>query len=174
MLKLTDDFIPIQGGQLVFSKKQQKLDKIFMNVAVEFSELSHCVSHKVGAVAVMDNRIVATGINGTPRGMINCDEIFPAYEPPRDREEHYNWSSAHEIHAEMNIIIFCAKNGIKLEGATIYSTVQPCQYCMKNLLQTGIIRIVYKYPYDKSVASNYIENYLIENNIIVEQIMEQI
>jgi len=152
--------------------KQQKLDKIFMNVAVEFSDLSHCVSHKVGAVAVKDNRIVATGINGTPSGMVNCEEIFPDYNLERDREEHYKWSSAHEIHAEMNIIIFCAKNGIELEGTTVYSTVQPCQYCMKNLLQTGIVRIVYKYPYDKSVASNLIEDYLLDNKIILEQIEE--
>lgn len=154
-------------------KKQQKLDKIFMNVAVQFSELSHCVSHKVGAVAVKDNRIIATGINGTPVGMINCENVFPEYDPVKDREKHHIWSSAHEIHAEMNIIIFCAKNGIELKDATIYSTVQPCQYCMKNLLQTGIKRIVYKFPYDKSVTSSFIENYLKDHKIIMEQIQEE-
>lgn len=154
--------------------KQKKLDNIFMNVAVEFSDLSHCVSHQVGAVAVKDSRIIATGINGTPKGMKNCDDVFISWpiEDTHSREEHYVWSSAHEIHAEMNIIIFCAKNGIELDGTTIYSTVQPCQYCMKNLLQTGIKRIVYKYPYDKSVASGLIENYLKEINIVVEQIKE--
>ena len=154
-------------------KKQQKLDNIFMNVAVQFSELSHCVSHKVGAVAVKDNRIIATGINGTPIGMINCESVFPKYDAIKDREKHYIWSSAHEIHAEMNIIIFCAKNGIELKDTTIYSTVQPCQYCMKNLLQTGIKRIVYKFPYDKSVTSSFIENYLKDHKIIIEQIQEE-
>jgi len=152
--------------------KQIKLDNIFMNVAIEFSDLSHCVCMQVGAVAVKDNRIIATGINGTPSGMKNCDQQFMIYFPDKDREVHHTWSSAHEIHAEMNIIIFCAKNGIELGGTTLYTTVQPCQYCMKNLLQTGIKRIVYKYPYDKSVASNLIEDYLNTTNIIMEQIEE--
>lgn len=156
--------------KMIEQNKQNKLDKIFMNVAVEFSEMSHCVSYKVGAVAVKDNRIVATGINGTPKGMINCDDIFLGYNLETDRENHYKWSLTHEIHAEMNIIIFCAKNGIELNGATIYSTVQPCQECMKNLLQSGIVRIIYKYPYDKAIGSEYIQEYLKQNNIIVEKL----
>ena len=154
--------------------KQDKLDKIFMNVAIEFSDLAHCACLKVGAVAVKDNRIIATGINGTPAGMKNCDKVFKpfSFSDNVERERHHEWSSAHEIHAEMNIIIFCAKNGIELDGTTLYTTVQPCQYCMKNLLQTGVKRIVYKYPYDKSVASKLIEDYLKERNIILEQIKE--
>lgn len=151
---------------------QKKLDKIFMKIAEEFSSLSHCVSHKVGAIAVRDGRIISTGYNGTPSGLINCDDVFPLYDASKDREDHYTWSSAHEIHAEMNVIIFCAKNGIKLDGATLYSTVQPCQHCTKNLLQSGIKRIVYKYPYDKSVTSELIKDYIKDNNIIIEQIKE--
>jgi len=149
---------------------QNRLDKIFMNVAVEFSTLSHCVSYQVGAVAVIDGRIIATGINGTPRGMVNCDQVFLHYDASKDRELHNRWSLTHEIHAEMNIIIFCAKTGIELDGATIYSTVQPCQDCMKNLLQSGVVRIVYKYPYDKSVESDSIKQYLKDNNILVEKL----
>ena len=150
--------------------QQNKLDKIFMNVAIEFSTLSHCVSYKVGAVAVIDGRIIATGINGTPRGMVNCDQVFLDYDASTDRELHNHWSLTHEIHAEMNIIIFCAKIGTELNGATIYSTVQPCQDCMKNLLQSGVVRIVYKYPYDKSVESDSIKQYLKDNNILVEKL----
>jgi len=153
-------------------KKQNKLDKMFMRIADEFSDLSHCVSHQVGCVAVKDGRIIATGINGTPQGMINCDDVFHDYEPDRDRENHYNWSSTHEIHAEMNVVLFCAKYGIELSGATIYSTVQPCQHCTKNLLQSGIKRIVYKYPYDKAVNSSYVKQYLTDNNIIIEKLEE--
>lgn len=151
---------------------QNKLDKIFMRIAEDFATLSHCISHRVGCVAVIDNRIIATGINGTPKGMVNCDELFYDYQSDRDRQDHHEWSLAHEIHAEMNVIIFCAKNGITLDGATLYSTVQPCQHCTKNLLQSGIKRIVYKYPYDKAISSDLIRNYIKDNNIIIEQIKE--
>src|SRR3972149_4321327 len=152
--------------------KQQRLDKIFINIALEFATLSHCVTYKVGAVAVNDNRIIATGINGTPEGMLNCDRVFKNYNSETDREEHHMWSEIHELHAELNVILFCAKNGISLKGTTVYSTVQPCQQCLKNMLQCGIVRIVYKYPYEKAVESKLIKEYMKEKNIIIEQIEE--
>ena len=152
---------------------QTKLDKLFMVIARQFATLSHCVSHSVGAVAVIDGRIVATGYNGTPQGMINCDDVFPDYDPKTDRDEHSEWSNAHEIHAEMNVILFCAKHGIKLDGATLYSTVEPCQHCTKNLLQSGVKRIVYGFPYDRAVTSDFIKNYIKDNNIIIEQLKEE-
>ena len=153
-------------------KKQEKLDKIFMNTADQFATLSHCVSHQVGSVIVKDDRIIATGYNGTPMGMVNCDQIFVEYKPEEYREAHTEWSNANEIHAEMNALIFCAKNGIKIENATIYSTVQPCQHCLKNLIQVGIKRIVYKIPYDKAVHSIFLTKHMQKNNIIIEQIKE--
>jgi len=48
----------------------------------------------------------------------------------------------------MNAIMFAAKNGISVDGATLYCNYFPCQHCLKNLVQTGIIRIVYKNEYD--------------------------
>ena len=41
---------------------------IFLDVAETISQMSHCVSHKVGAILVKDKRIISTGYNGTPKG----------------------------------------------------------------------------------------------------------
>ncbi len=158
------------GGYM--TKQETKIDKqhkVYLNIAKELATLSHCVSHKVGAIAVLDGRILATGINGTPRGSINCDAVFDpelVHTSEEERNAHYEWSKKHEIHAEMNLILFCAKHGIKLDGATLYSTLQPCGECTKNLTQSGIKTIVYSEMYDKNADDNEILREILENNDI--------
>src|SRR5437899_2413880 len=49
-------------------------DQYFMGVALAVRARANCTGRKVGAVLVKDNRIIATGYNGTPEGMTNCDE----------------------------------------------------------------------------------------------------
>jgi len=80
------------------------------------------------------------------------------------REHHHRWSDIHEIHAEMNAILFAAKTGISIEGSTIYTSIFPCQHCLKNILQSGIKRIVYNKMYDlgeyDKTFMTYIEKFL--------------
>lgn len=140
--------------------KEQTKDDFFMSIAHKFSELSHCVSLKVGAVAVKDNRIIATGINGTPAGHTNCDEIFGVIDWDLEKEYHHTWSIIHEIHAEMNVILYAARYGISLEGATLYCNIQPCVYCTKNLVQSGIIRIVYDDEYYRNKNNKELEEFI--------------
>ncbi len=133
-------------------KQSKKWDEIFLNMALVMATASHCVSRKVCAIIVKDRRIISTGINGTAAGCPNCDEIFPDKDSPDfDRKKHHEFSTKNEIHAEMNAIFFNARyGGQALDGATIYCTLQPCDECLKNILQTGIRRIVYANSYDFS------------------------
>lgn len=128
---------------------QETYDLTFLNIAHEFTLLSHCVSHRVGCVIVRDGRILSTGYNGTLPGYVNCDEVFPNYTA-EDRQKHFEWSSLHELHGEQNAIAHAAKNGIKLDGATLYCTLEPCMHCVKLIIPTGIKRIVYGSYYDKN------------------------
>ena len=123
-----------------------KLDKVFLNILDEFASMSHCVSKKVAAMAVKDGRIIATGINGTAPGYLNCDSIFD--ETSFDRDIHHKFSTTYEIHAEMNMILFAAKNGISLDGATLYCSMAPCWNCIKHISVVGIKKIIYNRPYD--------------------------
>lgn len=128
-------------------KTQEFKDKVFLKVTNEIAELSHCVKTHVGAVAVIDNRIVITGINGTPPGHDNCDEV---HDPETfDHAAHRLWADANEIHAEQNVINFAAKHHICLDGATLYVNLEPCIQCRKNLTTAGVVRIVYAKPYDR-------------------------
>lgn len=154
---------------------QKEYDKTFLNIAHEISKLSKCVSHQVGAVIVRDGRILSTGYNGTPPGFVNCCDLFKkphVYGPPQewaDREAHHAWSNRHEIHAEENCTLFAAKNGIELNGATLYCTLEPCFNCAKNMIAAGIKRIVYGKYYDKAPDREETRAFLEQCGVIIEK-----
>lgn len=140
-------------------------DKNFINIAKEISSASKCVSKKVGAVIVKEGRILSTGYNGTPAGYTNCSEHW-------DNEytsEHHEWSKTYEIHAEMNAIIWAARKGISIEDATIYVTLEPCADCSKNIIASGIKRIVYEKAYEHN-HSEIISKFIKDNGVVIEQV----
>ncbi|WP_428023355.1 deoxycytidylate deaminase [Arcobacter sp.] len=140
-------------------------DKNFINIANEIASASKCVSKQVGAVIVKDGRILSTGYNGTPAGYKNCNTHW-------DNEytkDHHDWSKTYEIHAEMNAIIWAARKGISIEGATIYVTLEPCSECSKNLIAAGIERIVFQKAYEHT-NSEIVSKFLQDNKVIIEQI----
>lgn len=59
------------------------------------------------------------------------------------------------VHAEMDALLACARNGISCQGATLYSTTFPCHNCAKHIIAAGIDRVVYIEPYPKSKALEF-------------------
>ncbi len=141
-------------------------DNNFINIASEISSASKCVSKQVGAVIVKNGRILSTGYNGTPAGYKNCCDYWDG----EYTKEHHEWSKTYEIHAEMNAIIWAARKGISIEGATIYVTLEPCSECSKNLIASGIVRIVYKNGYEHT-NSDVVTKFLKSNNVAIEQLI---
>lgn len=56
------------------------------------------------------------------------------------------------VHAEMDALLSCSREGIKTIGATLYCTTFPCHNCAKHIINAGIKRVVYVEPYPKSKA----------------------
>lgn len=135
-------------------------DKVFLNIAEEIASASKCVSKKVGSVIVKDGRILSSGYNGTPSGYPNCSDHWNG----QWTENHHEWSKEYEIHAEMNAIIWAARKGISIEGATIYATLQPCSQCTKNIIASGITKIVYRKSYEHN-NSKILEQFIKDNNV---------
>jgi len=140
-------------------------DKNFINIATELASASKCVSKQVGAVIVKDGRILSTGYNGTPAGFTNCSQHWDG----KYTKEHHEWSKTYEIHAEMNAIIWAARQGISIEGATIYVTLEPCADCSKNIIASGIKRIVYEKAYEHN-HSEIISKFIEDNGVIIEKL----
>jgi len=116
-------------------------------MAVLLSAESKCVSHHVGALIVRDGRIISSGINGTPPGLPNCCDVFN--KDIFDRAKHSIWSDDNEIHAEMNSLMFSARHPVEVEGCDMYTTLSPCNECLKNISMTGIKNVYYLYAYDR-------------------------
>ena len=118
-------------------------DDIFMDLAVNLARRSHCIKAQVGAVLTRDTRIISIGYNGPPAGTHNCDEEFPDVGCPRDSKG----SCSLALHAEQNAILYAAKNGSEIEGATIYVTLSPCIACARIIYSMKIARVVYLNSY---------------------------
>jgi len=140
-------------------------DTNFINIATELATASKCVSKQVGAVIVKNGRILSTGYNGTPAKYENCCDHWDG----KYTSEHHEWSKTFEIHAEMNAIIWAAREGISIDGATIYVTLEPCSDCSKNLIASGIKRIVYAKEYEYT-HSKIISKFLKANGVSIEKL----
>lgn len=132
-------------------------DKNFIKIAYEVASWSKCISKKVWCIIVKDNRILSTWYNWTPSWYTNCDDYMRTIE----RDKHHEWSYKYEIHAEMNAIARAARNWIKIEWATSYSTYQPCFDCTRAMLATWIKKMIYKEKY-KHYTWNDAENFVKE------------
>ena len=105
-------------------------DEYFMAIAEQVSRRSTCLRRHVGAVLVVDRRILATGYNGAPSGVPHCAESGCLREqmavPSGQRHE-----LCRGLHAEQNAIIQAAKHGVRIAGAMLYTTHHPCSMCAK-------------------------------------------
>jgi len=120
--------------------KQEKLDILFMDMAVRTSAMSYSRRSKVGAVLEKDGNVIALGWNGTPAGMDNNCEIELPDGTLVTRPE--------VAHAEQNLFSKLVRKGsIGAEGATLYITLSPCPDCAKQILGAGVKRVVYRQSY---------------------------
>lgn len=123
-------------------------DRYFMTMAMLASERATCDRLSVGCVLVKDNRIIATGYNGSISSHDHCDDVGHLM---------YAGGCKRTIHAEQNALLQCAKYGTSTQGATAYVTHHPCPYCMQSMNQAGIKKIVYTHHYLHRFDNNFDE-----------------
>jgi dCMP deaminase len=109
-------------------------DQYFMAIGRVVATRSTCDRKHVGAVMVRDRMILATGYNGSIRGLPHCDDDGHMME---------DGHCVRTVHAEANAIVQAARNGIRLEAADIYVTASPCFGCFKLIANAGVKRIVF-------------------------------
>jgi dCMP deaminase len=155
-------------------QKQIKRDEYYMNLAEAVECGADCLGSRVGAVLVLRNRVISTGYNGTPQGFLNCSEngCVRCYDSWLSKEGRENEMSDPEhvsgraldrcicVHAEQNALITAARFGIAVDGAVLYTTRSPCFSCLKEAVQAGVTRIVYKTWYGPRYRGALREQYL--------------
>lgn len=154
-------------------------EQTFISMALSMAGLSKCVSHKVCALIVKDNRVISTGINGTAHGRINCCDYCESKGWLNDdgtlnqvyRQDHSKWSKINELHAELNAICNSARLGISLEDSEMYCTLAPCNDCAKIISSAGIKKLYYYKEYDNPIQQDLSwKQILEESGVKVEKV----
>ena len=124
-------------------------DDYFMGVALAVRRKANCTGNRVAAVIVKDKRIIATGYNGVPSGMTHCLDggCLRCSNPNGQFKTGTGYDLCICVHAEQNALLSAARFGISVEGAQMYTTMQPCYGCAKEIVQARIARVVYLHPW---------------------------
>jgi len=143
-------------------------DEYFMRITREVAGRSTCRRRHVGAVLVLDRRILATGYNGAPSGLPHCEEVGCLRE-----QQGVASGERHELcrglHAEQNALIQAALHGIPVKGATLYCTNSPCSLCAKMLINAHIVRIVADEDYPDEMAKEMLQQAGIRVEVVKDE-----
>lgn len=146
--------------------KRKNKDVYYLDIAKQVASRSTCLKRKYGCVLVNNDEIIATGYNGSPRGEINCCDIYE--ECPRKNVPHNSgdYSDCPSVHAEQNAMLSASRK--EMMNATMYlyceqiyewngnfdnvtdkqkywvevKNPEPCPICMRMIKNAGITKIV--------------------------------
>lgn len=136
--------------------RRQDWDSFFMDLAFFWANRSTCVRRSVGAIAVKDKRVLASGYNGQISGHEHCttENCYRLVNKiPSGQDLHLCYA----LHAEMNIVLQAATQGTSLVGASIYCTTMPCVNCLKTLLGLKLNAIYFANYYDQAAIESYLK-----------------
>ena len=123
---------------------KESLDLVYMQTALLHAGLSYAQRTKVGACLVTRTGIIVPGVNGLPKELGNVLE---------DRVDtgdygYYELVTKPEVvHAEQACLNKSAREGVAVEGSTLYTTLSPCAQCASNMIWLKVQRVVYLQQY---------------------------
>ena len=131
----------------------------YFAAAKAVSELSDHKHYKIGAVVVMNHRIISSASNSNSKT-----------HPLQKKYNKYRFTDdgEHKQHAELAALVPLIRDGIDLSNAAIYvyrvhkngtlAMSRPCPSCMQLIKDVGIKRIFYTtengYAYEKITQQN--------------------
>lgn len=135
----------VKGLKYANAEKQERYDRAYLKMALEWAKLSKCTRKKVGALIVRDGMIISDGYNGTPSGF------------PNDCEDENGNTLWYVLHAEANAITKVSRSNNSSANSTLYITLSPCRECAKLIHQVGIKRLVYIQEYKDRSGLDFLD-----------------
>ncbi len=118
-------------------------DEYFLGLLESIAKRATCDRGRSGAVIVSPHHtILATGYVGSPPGQPHCDDVGHMMRTVIDEKGNQSQHCVRTLHAEENAILQCAKDGVKIEGATLYCKMVPCYNCAMRIVRVGMKRVV--------------------------------
>jgi len=130
-------------------QKRPSKDEYYLNIAREVATRSTCLRSKYGSIIVNKaNFLVASGYNGSPRGVTNCCDSGVCR---RDETGISRYNQCAAVHCEPNSIIGTSSQD--LDGATMYIArhpssnpsiieVAPCKNCRRLIINSLISKVI--------------------------------
>ncbi len=149
------------GEGIKTSNKRPGWEEYFLQLADLVASRSTCLRRQVGAVLVRNERIIATGYNGAPRGLEHCLDIGclrDAMQIPSGQR----YELCRGVHAEQNAIINAANYGVSTQDTVLYCTNQPCIICARMIINAGIKKVVHRGNFDDPLAEQFLQEAGIE------------
>lgn len=105
----------------------------YLNLAYAASSNANCPAAQVGALLVTKSGARISGWNGAQEGPSCNDEgCIVIASTARNREY------SRHLHAEMDVLLTCARYAIATDGAELFVTKLPCYDCMKFIIHAGV------------------------------------
>lgn len=133
------------------SRLRPSWDAYFMRLANLAALRSNCMKRQVGAVLVRDNRVIATGYNGTPRGLTNCNQ-GGCKRCNSGNSSGIDLKTCLCLHAEENALLEAGRDRVG-HSSSIYCNTCPCLTCAIKIAQSGITEVVYSQSYSMDTAT---------------------
>jgi dCMP deaminase len=148
-------------------------DDYFMEVADAISKRATCDRGRSGCVIARDKQLLVTGYVGSPQGLPHCDEVGHQMKKVIHEDNHVTQHCVRTVHAEQNAICQAAKQGISIDGATLYCRMTPCRTCAMLIINCGIIRVVCEKRYHSADESEEMfKQAAIQLNYVSEEVLK--
>lgn len=136
-------------------------DEYFLELAGLIARRSTCLRRNVGAVLVKEERIIATGYNGAPRGLQHCLDAG-CLRQEKGIPSGQRYELCRGVHAEQNAIINAAFYGVSTRDAVLYCTNQPCIICARMIINAGIIKVIHQGDFEDTLSLQFMQEAGIE------------
>ena len=143
MKKLLDQLLEEKKIKINNSERNKQYTREAYKFAKEFSDNP---DSNLGAVIVIDNKIISRGANMYSAGVKKTEERSA-------RPKRYLYIE----HAERAAIAKAAKEGMKIGGSTIFSPWVPCFPCANAIINSGIKKAVFHYEQCLKTPIDWVE-----------------
>lgn len=118
-------------------------DEYFLGLLEPLSKRATCDRGRSASVIVSPHHtILTTGYVGSPPGQPHCDQVGHLMKTVTHEDGHQSQHCMRTLHAEENAVLQAAKDGVRLEGATMYTKMVPCYNCAMRIVRVGIAKLV--------------------------------
>jgi len=122
-----------------------------MTMALEEAKNANCAKGKVGAIIVLNNKVLGKGNNSVPNNCKPCT-VDSCLRKKYNLKSGERQELCRVVHAEQNAILNSLKSGYDLSNSIIYVTKSPCMICAKLIINVGIKKVIYANNYPDEEA----------------------